>query len=371
MPEHILAIDVGTGTQDILLFIAGEEIENCPHLIMPSPTALVAQRARMATASGHDLLLTGVTMGGGPGAWAVEHHLQAGFDVFATAAAARTFDDDLLMVERMGIQLVSDDEAAVLQRQARPRPLTTLTMTDLDLATIQATLHAYGLTTPISALAVAVFDHGNAPPGYSDRRFRFDYLTDILATAVPLTSFAHQGVSIPERLTRMQAVADVAPSDIPLVVMDTGAAAVIGSLDDPVVRRAENALIVNVGNFHTLAFALRWQEPIGVFEHHTGLLTGGRLDDLLDALATGTIDNATVFAENGHGAFTRGSLDKQPFCALTGPRRRMMAHSRLQPYRAVPHGDMMLAGCYGLLRGVSALLPNFAETIAASLADTP
>jgi hypothetical protein len=39
-----------------------------------------------------------------------------------------------------------------------------------------------------------------------------------------------------------------------------------------------------------------------------------------------------------------------PFLAVTGPRRALLRGSNLQSYEATPHGDMMLAGCYGLLR---------------------
>ncbi len=72
---RVLAIDVGTGTQDILVFEAGTVIENAVQLIMPSPTALLAEQVRQATVEGTDLFLTGVTMGGGPDHWAVEAHL--------------------------------------------------------------------------------------------------------------------------------------------------------------------------------------------------------------------------------------------------------------------------------------------------------
>ena len=81
---RILAIDVGTGTQDILILEAGGIIENAVQLIMPSPTALLAERVKQATRDRVDLVLTGVTMGGGPDHWAVEAHLMAGLNVFAT-----------------------------------------------------------------------------------------------------------------------------------------------------------------------------------------------------------------------------------------------------------------------------------------------
>ena len=102
----MLAVDIGTGTQDILLFEAGTVIENAVQLVMPSPTALLAERVKRATADRVDLLLTGITMGGGPDHWAVEAHLKAGLRVWATPDAARTFDDDLGRVEAMGVRIV-------------------------------------------------------------------------------------------------------------------------------------------------------------------------------------------------------------------------------------------------------------------------
>jgi len=35
---------------------------------------------------------------------------------------------------------------------------------------------------------------------------------------------------------------------------------------------------------------------------------------------------------------------------VTGPRREMLRGTRLRVEFAAPHGDMMLTGCYGLLR---------------------
>ena len=113
---QILAVDVGTGTQDVLLFDTKKEPENALKMVMPSPTRQVARAIREATRAGADLLLNGVTMGGGPCSWAAEDHLKAGYRLFATPDAARTFNDDLEQVEAMGIQVVSEDEAASLSR---------------------------------------------------------------------------------------------------------------------------------------------------------------------------------------------------------------------------------------------------------------
>jgi uncharacterized protein (DUF1786 family) len=107
----------------------------------------------------------------------------------------------------------------------------------------------------------------------------------------------------------------------------------------------------------------------GLFEHHTGELKPGQLDTLLDRLANGTLTNQEVFDSQGHGALLRVRTPVAPdVCAVTGPRRALMASSHWRPYYAVPHGDMMLAGAFGLLRAAAARVPEWREEIEASLA---
>ena len=108
---RILAVDVGTGTPDVLLFESDRTIENCLQMIMPSPTVIVAERIKRATATGLPVLLTGHIMGGGPCSWAARDHAQAGFPCYATPDAARTLDDDLTQVEALGLRIVDGAEA--------------------------------------------------------------------------------------------------------------------------------------------------------------------------------------------------------------------------------------------------------------------
>ena len=49
MTESMILIDVGSGTQDILLYQPGKLIENCPKFIVPSRTQIVAAQIRKAT----------------------------------------------------------------------------------------------------------------------------------------------------------------------------------------------------------------------------------------------------------------------------------------------------------------------------------
>jgi uncharacterized protein (DUF1786 family) len=358
----ILAVDVGTGTQDVLLFDSTREPENALKMVMPSPTVLVARAIREATEAGQDLLLTGVTMGGGPSGWAAEDHLKAGHRVFATPDAARTFNDDLEEVAAMGVTVVSHDEAAALGDVRH------VEMLDFDYSALARAFQAFHVDLDeVDVLAVAVFDHGAAPPGYSDRLFRFEYLADRIAAGGGLAAFAFAREAIPDSMTRLQAAASSAPNDRPLVVMDTAPAAVLGAMEDPYVAAKADALVANVGNFHTLAFHLRGNgKPriAGLFEHHTGLLNRERLEQLLGQLAAGTLSHDELFAEHGHGALV---LDASPsplgLVAVTGPRRGMLAGSPLKPYLAVPYGDMMLAGCWGLVRACTHVLPWTADAI--------
>ncbi|MBI4785423.1 MAG: hypothetical protein HY782_00020 [Chloroflexi bacterium] len=220
---RILAIDVGTGTQDILLFDSEVEVENCLQMVMPSPTVLVAQQIKDATARGEDVLLTGTIMGGGPCNWAANDHLRAGYRVLATPSAAQSFNDDLAEVEKSGIHVVTDADAMYLENVAR------IAMRDVDLDAVRGAFASFGVDLRFDAVAVAVFDHGNAPPGYSDRLFRFEFLAERLKAFNSPAAFAFMRDQIPARLTRMRAAANDVETDAPVLVMDTAPAAVLGT----------------------------------------------------------------------------------------------------------------------------------------------
>jgi uncharacterized protein (DUF1786 family) len=372
----ILTIDIGTGTQDIFLYDSRLDIENCFKLVVPSPTMIVHDQLKEASRQGEAVLLSGVIMGGGPNAWAAEAHVRAGLPVYATPEAAKTFNDDLQSVQEMGITLVSEDEALRL-----PDSIRRITMVDFDFSAICGALQQFGVSlSGLEAVAVAVFDHGDAPAGYSDRQFRFDYLDERLRQANHLSAFAFSAEAAPQIMTRLRAVvqaaqrsADPRLEGVPLVVMDTAPAAVLGATFDPRVGERRRVMIANIGNFHTLAFRLG---PCGIealFEHHTGLLDQNHLERLLCSLADGSLKHADVFDEHGHGALV---YDPNPLrlsdrddysVVVTGPRRRLMLGSSLRPYFAAPFGDMMLSGCFGLLAATADVLPDLAEPIHASL----
>lgn len=366
---QILTVDIGTGTQDIFLYDSQLDIENGFKLVVPSPTMMINRHLKEATRRGEAVLLSGVTMGGGPSQWAAEDHVRAGHRVYATPSAARTFNDDLSAVREMGIEVVSEDEAGQL-----PESVLRLELKDFDFPMIARAFEQFGVSlSGLEAVAVAVFDHGEAPPHISDRQFRFDYLDERIQEVNRLSAFAFRAEDVPPIMTRLQAVVDSSRAyvDAPLVVMDTAPAAVLGASFDAKVASRERVMIANVGNFHTIAFRLGPEGIEGVFEHHTGLIDLPKLERLLAALADGSLRHADVFGDHGHGALVYASrplsLEGDYALAVTGPRRSLMRGSLLRPHFAVPFGDMMIAGCFGLLAAAADLLPEISGPVVQSL----
>jgi len=299
------------------------------------------------------------------------------------ASAATTLNDELDKVEALGIKIVSEEESRHLSAVSK------IELKDFDFELISKTFKDYGVSlNELEAIAVAVFDHGNAPAGVSDRQFRFDYLDERIKAKDSLSAFAYLSNDIPKIMTRLQSVADSAGElPCPLVVMDTAPAAVLGANFDTMVAKRERKIIVNVGNFHTLAFRLG-DGIEGVFEHHTGEIDLPKLEKYIRALADGSLKHQDIFDDMGHGALVYGDnpfeFGRDEFdVVVTGPRRSMFnlesdsllsdvkqqaaSLQRLHPYFSVPFGDMMLAGCFGLLAATAEVVPNLAESIFGSL----
>ena len=342
--SRILAMDVGASTQDILLYEEGWPVENCVKLVLPSWTRVLARRIERATREGQPIFLTGNLMGGGPCVSAMKRHLRAGYKVYATSHAAKTVRDNLDQVRELGIEIVQeppDDEG-----------LLTLRTRDVDLDTLRNMLVPFGVELP-STVAIAVQDHGEALTT-SQRRFRFQHWRAFVEGGGDLRDLIYD--EVPPYLTRMRAVQEDAPGAL---MMDTGAAAIWGALQDPGVaaHQEQGLVVVNVGNAHTVGVLLQDGHIWGLFEHHTALMSAEKLADVVARLRAGALSNDEVFADNGHGAFVHPDCPEGfPFVAVTGPHRAMAAP--LDYYMAVPYGDMMLSGCFGLVAATKALLEH-------------
>jgi uncharacterized protein (DUF1786 family) len=340
---RILAIDVGAGTQDIVLYESDRPPETCIKLVLPAQSQVVAARIRHVTALGRPLFLAGSLMGGGASSEAVLAHLEAGLPVYAAPEPARTLHNDLDRIRALGVEL----------REDPPPGAEIVWLGDVDLASLRHALQGFEVRLP-SICAVAVQDHGYLPDA-AGREFRYEFLQGLLARSGHLRDMVYRDP--PAYMIRMRATRRLVPG---CVVMDTGAAAVLGSLCDPQVARAAEdtgAVLVNIGTMHTFGVAVRGQRVFGLFEHHTAGLTASVLAHLVERLQQGRLTHEEVTASGGHGAAfdpAYGRVGHFDFVAVTGP-NRWLARG-LGYYQAAPFGDMMLTGAFGLVEGTLRLL---------------
>jgi uncharacterized protein (DUF1786 family) len=332
---QLLALDVGGGTQDLLIWEPGEPVENAVKLVLPAPTQILARRLRALTAQDRPVFLQGRLMGGGAVTQAAREHLARGLPLYATPQAALTLNDRLDLVRGWGVILT----------QAPPPDAAPLTLGDVDLETLTRLLDAFAVSLP-PHFAVAVQDHGFSPE-MSNRRFRFQYWEDFLHRQGHLQDLAF--LEPPAFFTRMRAVAEALPGAL---LMDTCAAGVRGALLDPQARPHLEAglTVLNLGNAHTFAALVQGERIFGIYEHHTGLLTPAKLLDHLARFQAGELTNDEVFAHHGHGCAYAPGLPRGrgfAFTVVTGPRRRL-ARGVPGAVFAAPGGDLMLTGCFGL-----------------------
>ncbi len=332
---RILAIDVGGGTQDILIYEEGTPIEGSVKLVLPSQTRIIANRISRITKEGKAIFLKGNLMGGGACVRAIRNHLSAGLDVYATELAAKTIHDNLAEVAEMGIKIESEPPARAMS----------VVLGDVDQIALKGALSYFDMELP-GIFAVAVQDHGECIEG-SNRRFRFQHWQRFVENDGQVSHLAYR--TPPSYLTRMIAVMRDLPGAI---VMDTGSAAILGALCDPRVAKEnkKGVVIINIGNQHTVGTLVKDGIVLGLFEHHTGLMTPDKLEDYTDRFLKATLSNEEVFGDGGHGCFIHPGFirgDGFEFISVTGPRRGMA--EGLGYYFAVPCGDMMLTGCFGLV----------------------
>lgn len=335
-PRTCLILDIGSGTQDVLLYQEGLELENCPKFILPSPARQVAWRIEELTAARRDIYLYGRNMGGG--FWrAVKAHQDAGLHVFAHPEAAMALGDDLEQVRGFGVVVT----------ERAPLSATQVRLSDFDAGFWQGLLRHAGLKQPDLVLA-CVQDHG-FHPGKSNRLSRFAYWEKFMSEDEGRL-FRLLYREPPVEMTRLCSLRQAIGVGL---VADTGAAAMLGALFDKSVAESaarDGVLIVNIGNSHTIAFLVREERVWGVYEHHTDFLDQAKLLEHLSLFRRSGLTSERIFDDGGHGCIISerlvGSFART---VVLGPRRNMLAGTDAE--FPAPGGDMMLAGCFGLLKG--------------------
>ncbi len=345
----MLAVDVGAGTADILLTRPGETLENAVKLVVPSRTRVVAAQIAAATRRRQTVVFTGPVMGGGADGGAMKAHLRAGCAFVATAEAAITFADDIDEVRALGVRVVDDEAARAVLDGSAAGGAVEVHSGDLEPSALGEALTLLGVDAAYDAVAIAVQDHGFSPFS-SNRVFRFAFWERAVGEERRLAELFYAADDAPADFTRLRAAARLGAELTagPVLVADTGPAALYGALPDGV----DDAVLVNVGNGHTVCVVALRGRLAGVFEHHTSRMDGGHLEALLRRFWAGELTSDEVREDGGHGAVLRAPVPKGLPLIVTGPRRALLAASGLDMILAAPHGDMMLTGCFGLLRAV-------------------
>lgn len=336
--NQILAIDIGAGTQDILLYDSKLTPENCISMILPTPSRYYADLIERCD---QDLYIEGDPIGGGAIPSLLKKHIKKGHRVIMNEDAAYTVRNNLNEVKDSGIEIVNVEQDGFQGKK--------LKLHEIDLGILKNYLENYGEKCDPDLVAIAVQDHGIQPEGTSNRVFRFKVIEDKLKKDQRPVSFVYAQNEIPEYFRRMKAVAQTAMTQIgcEVLVMDTSFAAILGCLEE-----VHSSLFVNVGNNHTLAAIISEGRVEGLMEHHTRSLNTEKLDELLVRFMRGEVTSKEILEDGGHGAVVlRSGLKKNKEIIVTGPNREILKNSRLNVRFAAPHGNMMLTGPFGLVKG--------------------
>ncbi len=335
---RILTLDVGAGTQDIMLYDSEQPIENSYKMVLPSPTRIFAEKIRKHH---NDLFLSGETMGGGSINKAIKNHLEKGYRVLMTENAARTVRDDLNRVKSLGIEIIPSGE--------RYPEISEIELKDVDLEVIREAFDIFGVELEFDYIAVAVQDHGYSE-GMGDRNFRFSKIKEKLESPQPPEVFTYFNTA-PEYFTRMNGVLRTLKG-YNVVIMDSKFASICGATCDEYVKDLDSFIALDVGNGHTLAASFKDGKISGVFEHHTGMLTPDKITRFCRELAQGTLSHEQIHEDGGHGAWVAEPIGDFQCLVATGPKRGILKETNFKVHNAAPAGDVMMAGPSGLVKAV-------------------
>ena len=339
---RILAIDVGTGTQDIMIYDTEKELENSIKLVLPSPHLFISQQIKEIE---NDIYFDGEIMGGGKIKNTILEHMEKGYDVVMEENCAKTIRDDIEQVKSFGIGIADNTKEYKNYRK--------ITLRDINITQLSEFLLMYDLEFDFDELAIAVQDHGyNENMG--DRDFRFEKIRQKLDKPISPMEFGFKD-DLPEYYTRMQAVKRTLKNEgiekTPLL-MDTKFASIAGMCFDKTAEKLNSFIVIDIGNGHTTAASIENKKIHGVFEHHTSNLTAESLEKYIKKLALAMLTNEEIYEDHGHGAHILNPIEKIEKVIVSGPKRELIDKTSLDWHHATPAGDVMMTGTVGLVKTV-------------------
>jgi uncharacterized protein (DUF1786 family) len=343
---RFLILDIGAGTMDILCYDTGSGLHY--KAVVKSPVLALAEKAARLPGN---LVVTGKEMGGGPiSKVLVERAQQA--EVVMSVSAAATVHHSLEKVRSHGIKVVDDEDA---ERIRRKEGYNALNLGDIDRARLQRLIESLGVPFSFDVVGACAQDHGVPPEGVS----HLDYRHKIFKASLDQSPFPHtllyRGEDIPESLHRLRIISEsLKPICQEVYMMDSGMAAIQGASVDPQVTGKKRFLVLDVATSHTVGAAMQEGEIAGFFEYHTQDITLERIEELLPELAEGRLEHRRILEEGGHGAYIRKGFGfaSAEIILATGPKRRLVEHSRLPIRPGAPLGDNMMTGTVGVLEAI-------------------
>ncbi|MCR5563375.1 MAG: DUF1786 domain-containing protein [Desulfovibrio sp.] len=332
----VLCLDIGSGSQNVLLACPDLGCDNWPRFVLPSPARTLAGRIRQLTQKGADIWLYGRNMGG-EFASAVKEHAAAGLKVYSTREASRSLNDDPDQVEKLGVRF----------SEIPPLGAVPVKLADYSSSYWAAFLRMAELPAPRQVLA-SVQDHGLHPK--DNRAGRMQTWMDLIAVDLVPSHWIY--TQAPDNLTRLRALQQSTGGP----VADTAIAALLGLLGAPeILERSfrQGITLINAGNSHIVAALVYRGEMRAFYEHHTVMRTKEDLEKDLHEFRLGWLPAELVQASGGHGtAYAPPCADAGGYepTFIIGPQRDRF-HG-LGSFVA-PFGDMLLAGCFGLLWGMA------------------
>jgi uncharacterized protein (DUF1786 family) len=345
--SRFLMIDIGAGTMDILCY----DTNSKEHFkaVAPSPVRRIAEQIR---GTHGPLVVTGVEMGGGPVSEALLARARQA-EVIISLSAAATLHHDMEKVRQLGLTLLDDD--AIASRSQDPA-YTHIVLGDIQPERLEQIISGLGLPMEFDAVVLCAQDHGTAPPGVSHLDFRHNLFQGLLEQSPHPHSLLFRSDEIPKSFNRLHSMACTAATrgSGAVYVMDSGMAAITGAAQDIQIRNKKPVLVLDIATSHTVGAVLTDDELNGLFEYHTHDITLPRLEELLHDLPNGRLTHDRILAEGGHGAYLRHAVGFENIQTIlaTGPKRRLLADSRLPISWGAPWGDNMMTGTVGMLEAL-------------------
>lgn len=346
----MLAIDIGTGTKDIMLFDPNKRFENNVKLVVPTPGLRIAKYIENTNRS---ITIAGRAIGGGKLARAIKNHVKKGFKVSITTEAALTIRNNIDDVKDLGIDIDNEiDNPDIF-------------FDEIEISTYHSILNRLSIdVADLNLVGISVQDHGWQEHNESSRKKRFEYFLNLLSTEHTLKPFIFTETTVPIHFPRMvSAVKSVTNTynSTKVIVLDTCISALLGCIYDRRVEALEGpTLFINYGNGHTMACVMDGLKIMAFFEHHTGMIKNKPeiMSEWMKRLTEGDLSYDEIYDDYGHGChtFETYSYRKLAGIVVTGPRRHLAQKAGFNKYiEAAPGGDMMMTGPLGLVRAYSLL----------------